>query len=377
MLSPSEATAQPAVYPVSLIVGYPERQSRWKALFRLPLSIPVWLFSVLLGYLLYGAVIVMWIAVLVRGRMPRWLFDAVVAANRARARARCYVLLLTDAYPPFDGPHDLQYEVVYPERTSRWRLVIWKLLTALPHLIVVQALDFAALAVLPIAWVAILISGRFPRGLHTFVSGVVRWERRVEAYLLSLTDEFPPFSFAPDAGPAGRDTYIINAVLGPLLMAGAIGGIVALALFASSDRTVVEVSYQDLLAGRTIPLETTIIGDSVVISLNGAEDPADATVPFLAPKLGHHFVRFQMSVTDEKRSHLVFDDLDFDLKDSAGKHHRPFLTLVNGRTLPMSIDTGDTGMIELVFELPDDRIPAELKYHGRGRFLRPVVYKFR
>jgi hypothetical protein len=376
VLSPTEPIARAPVYPVSLSAHYPEQQSRWKALLRLPLSVPVWLFSAILGYVLYGSVMVMWVAVLVRGRIPRWLFDAVVAANRALARARGYVLLLTDAYPPFDGPHDIQYDVTYPERTSRWRLVIWKVLTAIPHLIVVQALNFAVLAVLPIAWVAILISGRYPRGLHTFVTGVVRWERRVEAYLLSLTDEFPPFSFAQDAGPAGRSTYLVNAVIGPLLMAGAIGGVVALVIFGSHQQTTVEVSYQDLLAGRTTISETTVLGNALVISLNGAEDPADATVSFLVARQDYHFVRFQMSVTDQRRRRLGFNERDFELKDSGGKHHRPFLVLVNGRTLPSSISKGDTGTVELIFEVADARTPKELGYSAHG-YLRPVVYKFR
>ena len=53
MLTPSEPIARAPVYSVSLSAHYPEQQSRWKALFRLPLSIPVWLFSAILGSLLY------------------------------------------------------------------------------------------------------------------------------------------------------------------------------------------------------------------------------------------------------------------------------------------------------------------------------------
>lgn len=45
-----------------------------------------------------------------------------------------------------------------------------------------------------IARFAILITRRFPRGLYDFSVGAFRWTTRVEAYLLLLHDEYPPFS---------------------------------------------------------------------------------------------------------------------------------------------------------------------------------------
>jgi hypothetical protein len=370
------ASPPPARYPVSVDVAYPARQSRWKALFRLPLSIPVLILSWLLGSALYGVVLVMWVVVLLRGRIPHWMFDAVVATNRVRARARAYLLLLSDAYPPFEGAHELRYDVVYPERTSRWRLVIWKLISSVPHLIAVQALNFVALAVLPIAWAAIIITGRFPKGLHEFVSGVVRWERRVEAYLLSLTDEFPPFSTAADAAPVRVVTQVIVGVAGLLITAGTIGGIVALVLVASGRQTNVPVSYAGLLAGRVNAFQTTVVGDSLVIALNSAQDPADATLPILNARTGYHFVSFHMTLVDQKRRQITVREFDFELKDSNGKHHGPFLALVNGRTLPEKVARGDEGGVDLVFEVKDGLVPAQLKYYPTGYRLAPIAYQF-
>jgi len=46
-----------------------------------------------------------------------------------------------------------------------------------------------------IAWFAILLTGRYPKGLFDFVVGVGRWALRVQAYaLLLVTDRYPPFS---------------------------------------------------------------------------------------------------------------------------------------------------------------------------------------
>jgi hypothetical protein len=58
-------------------------------------------------------------------------------------------------------------------------------------------LDIAALAVVIVAWFAILFTGRYPRGMFDFVEGVIRWHNRVIAYALVLvTDRYPPFQLS-------------------------------------------------------------------------------------------------------------------------------------------------------------------------------------
>jgi hypothetical protein len=45
-----------------------------------------------------------------------------------------------------------------------------------------------------IAWVVILFTGRYPATLYGFAIGVLAWSVRVEAYMLLLRDEYPPFT---------------------------------------------------------------------------------------------------------------------------------------------------------------------------------------
>lgn len=156
------AVAQHA-YPVRLEVEYVAEHSRWKALLRLPLSIPVLIFSSLIGN---GVAVAIWATILVRRRIPRWLFDFQVAFNRWQVRSASYLLLLTDEYPPFEGANPIRYEVQYPEHPSRRRLVVWKFITTIPHFLVLAVLALTLLVVVPIGWFAILISGRFPKGLR-------------------------------------------------------------------------------------------------------------------------------------------------------------------------------------------------------------------
>ncbi len=56
-------------------------------------------------------------------------------------------------------------------------------------------LGIAWLVTVILAWFAILFAGRYPAGLYTFGTGYVRWSLRVQAYMLLLRDEYPPFGF--------------------------------------------------------------------------------------------------------------------------------------------------------------------------------------
>jgi uncharacterized protein DUF4389 len=77
---------------------------------------------------------------------------------------------------------------------NRW-LPLVKWLLAIPHYVVVALLSVAAIVAIVIAWFAIVVTGRYPRGLFDFVVGVGRWGLRVDAYaFLLLTDRYPPFT---------------------------------------------------------------------------------------------------------------------------------------------------------------------------------------
>ena len=80
---------------------------------------------------------------------------------------------------------------------NRWLLLV-KWLLAIPHVIVLFFLWIALVAVVIVAWFAILFTGRYPRGMFDFVVGIMRWSLRVEAYAFLLTtDRYPPFSSEP------------------------------------------------------------------------------------------------------------------------------------------------------------------------------------
>jgi hypothetical protein len=77
-------------------------------------------------------------------------------------------------------------------------LVKWLLLV--PHYIVLLFLAIGAAFALVAAAFVVLFTGRYPRGIFNYVTGVYRWGLRVAAYLLLLTDSYPPFSLQHDPG---------------------------------------------------------------------------------------------------------------------------------------------------------------------------------
>ena len=76
--------------------------------------------------------------------------------------------LMDDRYPATDDRQSVHLDYHYPEQLNRW-LPLVKWLLAIPPYIVLFFLDLATLVVVIVAWFAILVTGRYPRGMFGFV----------------------------------------------------------------------------------------------------------------------------------------------------------------------------------------------------------------
>lgn len=147
------------------------------------------------GALAAAAAFIAWFAILFTGRYPQGLRDLVAMYLRWRVRVVAYVALLRDEYPPFgEGAYPATIELRTPDGPRDRLTVGLRPILVIPQLVAVWAIGIAWMVTTLIAWFAILINRRFPRGLYGFGVGAFRWTTRVEAYLLLLHDDYPPFS---------------------------------------------------------------------------------------------------------------------------------------------------------------------------------------
>ena len=197
------ATGAPASqYPADLDLAHQPKIARWRPLVHWLLAIP----HLVVVYVLSLVAALIWIVsfftVLFTRNIPDGLFRFQTMILRYSARTMSYVLFLREEYPPFDftmsaedpGGDPVSVSVDQPERLNRWLpLVKWWLL-AIPHYIVLMVLGIVAYVVAIIGFFAVIILGRWPKGMHDFMVGVGRWSHRVNAYIYFLRDEYPPFS---------------------------------------------------------------------------------------------------------------------------------------------------------------------------------------
>jgi hypothetical protein len=139
--------------------------------------------------------LISWFAILFTANHPDGLWKLAEFYLRWRVRAVAYMALLRDEYPPFgEAPYPAELEIDTPTVPRDRVSVAFRIILAIPHLIAVWALGLAWGLSTAVAWVAILFTGRYPESLLDFALKVFRWNIRVDAYLLLMTDQYPPFS---------------------------------------------------------------------------------------------------------------------------------------------------------------------------------------
>lgn len=94
-------------------------------------------------------------------------------------------------------PSPVRLEGAAEPNASRWLWLV-KWLLAVPHYLALAVLAVGAVFVWLWALVAIVATGRYPRGAFDYLLGVLRWSWRVMYYLYNAgaTDAYPPFTLA-------------------------------------------------------------------------------------------------------------------------------------------------------------------------------------
>ena len=142
-----------------------------------------------------------WWAVLFTAQYPKSFFDFQLGMLKWSTRISARILNLADGYPAFglNGIDDkINLHVVYPETLSRGvlllRLFLGVFYVYIPHGICLFFRAIATYFVVFIAWWAVLITGKYPKVMHDFVVGTLRWVTRLNLYMSFMTDKYPAFS---------------------------------------------------------------------------------------------------------------------------------------------------------------------------------------
>jgi hypothetical protein len=140
-------------------------------------------------------------SILITGKMIRSMFDFQLNLMRWSLRVNARLMNLSDGYPAFGMTHndaDVILDIDYPETSNRVSVLlramfgIWYVL--IPHAFLLFFLQIGVMFVRMIAFWVVLITGKYPEGMHNYMVGVLRWNIRVSAFMSYLTDTYPPFS---------------------------------------------------------------------------------------------------------------------------------------------------------------------------------------
>ena len=326
-------------FPVRLEGSLDPQLSRWLWLVKWLLAIPHFVVLFFLWIAFVVLTIVAFFAILVTGRYPRGIFDFNVGVLRWTWRVSYYSYgaLGTDRYPPFTLDEQPDYPatlaVAYPERLSRGLVLVKWWLLAIPQYILVgifvggagsaagEAQDRGGwhgwyggglIGILVLfAGIALLFTTRYPRGLFDFVLGLDRWVVRVAAYVLLMTDSYPPFrldqgeddpagaaALVPEGSPAGAaldQPPVAQTTTAPppaprggagrvaLIVVGVIAALLSLPLLAGGTAlVVVDQTQRDEDGFLMSPSEDfstatyAIVSDSADVDFGGSERAARA-----------------------------------------------------------------------------------------------------
>jgi hypothetical protein len=182
-------------HPIQLVVTDDLRRNRLTVFFRLLLAIPLILWIVLWSVLVAFAVVVAWVVGLVAGRVPDGLHGFMAAYTRFSTHLSAYLWLVADPYPGFTGepgyPADLR---IAPAAAQSRLTILFRVILAIPAVIVVNVLQNVAWIVACLGWFYALFTGRMSKGLRDLLAYCTRYQAQTYGYLLLLTQRYPSFS---------------------------------------------------------------------------------------------------------------------------------------------------------------------------------------
>jgi hypothetical protein len=185
-------------YPIAYEQEPPVKRSRLTVFFRFLTVIPHLIWAWLYGLAFCVVEVLAWFAILFTGRFPRGLYRFAADYLRFSTRLYAYVLLIVDAFPPFDGGEHPEYpiRVRIAEPAPRYSRLkaLFRIILAIPIFILQYVMEIWMGVVAIGIWFVAVVTGRTSPGLTDALRFPASYYVRSSAYVFLLTDAYPPLS---------------------------------------------------------------------------------------------------------------------------------------------------------------------------------------
>jgi hypothetical protein len=179
-------------HPVALAVEpHDPYRHRLLVFFRGPLTLPHYVWLGLWGIPVFFTAILAWFAALATGQVPRPFHRFLSAYVRQLAQVAAFFNLTANPFPGFvPMPYPVELGIAGPERQNRWTIG-FRLILALPALLLVSALSGVLSITAVLGWFASLFTAKMPHGLRNLSAYAIRYSSQAFAYALLLTPRYP------------------------------------------------------------------------------------------------------------------------------------------------------------------------------------------
>lgn len=193
------------MYPISYEADFNPAPNRWTTFFRPLLAIPWLIVAVIYAIAFVFTHFFAWIAVIILGRYPEWLYEFNSGVIRYFVRTGAWAYLQTDEWPPFGISDDPGYPIRVnfaprAERQSRLK-AFFRPILAIPMLIVSYGIGGIHGGVAIVAWLTIVFRGYMPEAVNGILTYVNGFYARLGGYTTILTDDYPPIGLEKAAAP--------------------------------------------------------------------------------------------------------------------------------------------------------------------------------
>ena len=192
------STEVPPQHPIAFVVTDDLKRSRLTVFFRLLLASPHLIWLELYSIVAMVVVFIAWIMGVLTGGVPAGLHNFLAGWLRYSTKVYAYVLLLADPFPPFSGARPYPVDVTVAPAEEQGRVsIFFRILLAIPALILSSVLRYVNLVVAFLEWFYCLVTGRASEGMTKASLWLLRYEIQTYGYVILLTKTYPSFGGVP------------------------------------------------------------------------------------------------------------------------------------------------------------------------------------